>query len=79
MAVTYTAAIERDARSARDAARHAGREDVLLLATSLVALLAIGLSYAGRSHAFERTPAPVTNLNTVETAEQLEAPLDRVL
>jgi cell division protein FtsW (lipid II flippase) len=82
VAVTYTAAVERDERPAR---RRAGRVDlsvVSMAATSCVAALAIALAYAGRTTVFQTAgraaaPAPV-NLNTVADAPALEAVMDAV-
>ena len=83
MPLTYTTAIDRDEIRADDAARSIHTADVLLLATSAVALIAITLAYAGRREVFERTDtgpgaAAVVDLNTVTNAAQLEAGLRHV-
>ena len=76
MSVTFTAASERDHRETvhRTAPRLTHR--FLLLLTTAVAVMAIGLSYAGRV----RTSAPATgaqvaNLNTVTEARAIEVVL----
>ena len=82
MAVTYTRALQRDSQ------RHTivtpdvlDTRHLLLLATSLVALLAVGLAYEGRVQRL--TPAaaaaPVFNLSAGTDASQLEAALEPVL
>ncbi len=80
MALTYTTAIERTEISGRDAARHIDAGDLLLLATSVVALVAIGLAYIGRREAFElaerrRVPRALIDLNSVTNAAQLDPAL----
>jgi hypothetical protein len=48
MTATFTSAVERDSRRTRQRDGTFGVSDFLMLATSCVALLAIGLAYAGR-------------------------------
>ncbi|OLD13254.1 MAG: hypothetical protein AUJ01_15340 [Acidobacteria bacterium 13_1_40CM_3_65_5] len=79
MAVTYTPAAERDRRRERRRAIRVGRADVVLLAVSSVAALAIGLAYSGRLRAFElsereraRTSVQIVNLNTVAAPTDVE-------
>jgi cell division protein FtsW (lipid II flippase) len=75
MAVTYTAASQRDARRATVRARRLDLGDAVLAATSLVCLLAIGLAYQGqvRSNGIgdPSSTAPV-NLSLVTSGAQLE-------
>jgi cell division protein FtsW (lipid II flippase) len=82
MAVTFTAAAERDAiwRRARVARFAVG--DLVLVATSCVVALAIALAYAGRFAALERSDraradAPI-DLSAVDRAEALEPGLATV-
>ena len=74
MSVTVTTASERDRRERVHHAAPPVTHQVLLLLTSVVAVMAIGLSYGGRVRA---TPAgaDVVNLNTVTEVRSLEAPL----
>jgi cell division protein FtsW (lipid II flippase) len=77
MTETYTSAAERDTRRLRRRARVAGVSDLLMLATSCVALFAIGLAYAGRVRVFDatetqRADATIVNLNTVSEAVVIE-------
>ena len=70
MAVTYTVAVERNERRAHHWTDRIGLSALTVAATSCVAMLAIGLAYAGRMQTAGRTPtahrpAIVTNLNTV--------------
>jgi len=83
VAVTFTAAAERDAswRRARLAGVAVG--DLLLAATSGVVALMLALTYAGRFAALERSDrashdAPI-NLNAVERAAALEPGLASVM
>ena len=83
MALSYTSAVERDVKRVRVAAGPLAASDVLLPLTSLLALLTIGLAYAGTAQtAAQRWPssssAPV-NLNTVRDAAALEAILQPAL
>ena len=77
MGVSYTAAIDRG--SVSRAQRRIDVGYLLLVATSLVGLLAIGLAYSGRLHKFEiddaRASERATNLNAVSEAGQLEPAL----
>lgn len=77
MAVTITPAAARDRQSDYLRVRHLGRDHVLLAATSMVAMLAIGLAYAGRVRTLTPGTA-VTNLNRVAAADALEPALERV-
>ena len=77
MTLTYTPAAERDTRRARQRARALGISDVLMLATSCVALFAIGLAYAGRLQVFDASQpqhagVSIVNLNTVSDAAAIE-------
>ena len=82
MAVTYTAALERDAKRTP---HRTGRGDLSALAvaaTSCVAMLAIALAYGGRmirlgSSGHAATAAPI-NLNTVADEGQLEPAMEIV-
>jgi cell division protein FtsW (lipid II flippase) len=80
MALSYTTAIDRDVRSVAAASRLPTFAHLLLPMTSVVALLAIGLSYAGTAHtAGLRWPGGVTpavNLNEVGDAAALERALE---
>ena len=77
MGVSFTAALDRGSVSGAQRRIDAGY--LLLVATSLVGLLAIGLAYSGRLHKFEiddaRAFASATNLNAVSEAGQLESAL----
>ncbi len=80
MGVSYTAALQRDTRRhVTVVARRLDTAGLSLLATSLVAVMAIGLALAGR---IERLPmpgaagaAPVTNLMQAPGAAQIESAL----
>ena len=77
MAITYTSAAERDALRTRQRARTFDVSDVLLWGTSVVALFAISLAYAGRLRVFDATEAQragvqLVNLNTVSDAVEIE-------
>jgi cell division protein FtsW (lipid II flippase) len=77
MTVTYTLAAERDTRRTRRRARMFGVSDLLMLATSCVALFAIGLAYTGRLHTFAASEAQhadlhIVNLNAVSDASEIE-------
>jgi cell division protein FtsW (lipid II flippase) len=83
MGVTYTHARERDDRRAASSARRLEPADLLLLSTSLVALLAIGLAYVGQRHRAAMSTEPgtaarVINLSVVADARQLEPALEAV-
>jgi len=88
MAVTYTRALQRDThRDTRRrivvAASAVETSQLLLLATSLVALLAVALAYEGRVRRSDplgpAQPATVFNLASGTDASQLEAALDPAL
>ena len=75
--VTYTSAAERDTRRTQQRARTFGVSDLLIVATSLVALLAIGLAYAGRLRVFDASDTQhadvrTVDLNTVSNAAEIE-------
>jgi cell division protein FtsW (lipid II flippase) len=79
MTVTYVPAAERDGRRTGARGMRAGRADILLLVTSCVAALAIGLAYRGRLRAFEqsereraRPGVAIVNLNTAAGAGDIE-------
>jgi cell division protein FtsW (lipid II flippase) len=77
MTATFTSAVERDSRRTHQRDSAFGVSDLLILATSCVALFAIGLAYAGRIRvldAFEAQRAGVrtVNLNTVSDAREIE-------
>src|SRR5262249_4156216 len=76
MTVTFTPAAERIARHRRERSARFGRGDLVLVATSFVVALAIGLAYAGRFATLAdpdrgRASAPI-NLMAVDRAELLE-------
>jgi cell division protein FtsW (lipid II flippase) len=80
MTVTYVSAAERDRRRARVRGIRAGWSDVLLLAASCAAVVAIGLAYRGRLRAFDQSERErakpgtrIVNLNTVASAADLES------
>ena len=79
MSVTYTTAAERDALRLRRDARY-GWPEPLLVATSLVAIVAIALASMGRLRALDASDAAangrVVNLNTIRGAEALEPALE---
>jgi cell division protein FtsW (lipid II flippase) len=83
MNATYTAAVDRDAQQT---GRRTGLVDlsvVSIVATSLVAMLAIGLAYAGRMSVAESpvraaAAAPV-NLNTVADMKAIDAAMEPVV
>src|SRR5438132_13879791 len=77
MTLTYTLAAERDTRRTRQHARLFGVSDLLMWATSCVALFAISLAYTGRFRVFEASQAQhadvrIVNLNTVSEAAEIE-------
>lgn len=83
MAVSYTSALERDLRDTRVRARTLDARHIVLPITSVVALLAIGLAYAGRMHTAPlrdpaRAGAPLINLNAIADAAALEPALRAV-
>ncbi len=80
MGLTYTAAAERDARRATTLARRFDRTDAVLVAASVVSLLAIGLAYLGQARTMDTTGAgsgraPV-NLSQVTRGADLEPVFD---
>ena len=75
MTVSYVPALERDVRHARVLVRQLDARHALLPLTSLVAILAIGLAYSGRTRASDNTalaPSSVAlvNLNAVTDAKR---------
>jgi hypothetical protein len=80
MTVTYTSAAERDTQRTRHRARMFGVSDLLMWATSCVALFAISLAYTGRLRVFDASEAKhgemrIVNLNTVSGAAEIEPAL----
>src|SRR5215468_10700064 len=75
MSRTCVSASERDSRrTERTGALHAGH--IVLALTSLVAMLVIGLAYAGRIQTSLQQPAHVIDLNTVSSSKELELLLE---
>jgi cell division protein FtsW (lipid II flippase) len=76
MSVTFTAAAQRDRQESTRRSAEPSTHQLLLAATSIVAMLAIGLAYAGRVRV-SAVPAgvTVTNLNAVIDARALEPAL----
>ena len=76
MSVTFTAAAERDRQESARRIAEPSTHQWLLAATSIVAMLAIGLAYAGRVRV-SAVPdgVTVTNLNGVSDARALEPAL----
>jgi cell division protein FtsW (lipid II flippase) len=77
MTVTYTSAADREVLRTRQRARRLGVSDLLLVATSSVALFAISLAYIGRVRVFEaaethHADVRIVNLNTVSDAAEIE-------
>src|SRR5947208_14828393 len=76
MAVTFTPAAEREVRWRRERASGFLFGDRVLVATSCVVALAIGLAYVGRLAALERSDrtraGAAINLNVVEHPDVLE-------
>jgi cell division protein FtsW (lipid II flippase) len=82
VSVTYVSASDRAVQRTIQHARRINEEHVLLAATTLVAVIAIGLAYGGRAQlmaaqAEHRGRAPV-NLNTIDGTEPLERVFERV-
>ena len=80
MTLTYTSAAERDTLRTRQRARLFGVADLLMLATSCVALFAIGLAYTGRLRVFDASETQhadvrTVNLNAVSDAAEIEPAL----
>lgn len=83
MSVTYIPSAERSDRWRLERAARISLPDLLLIATSCIAAVAIGLAYVGRIRAFDRTEsarssAQAVNLNTVTAAALLEPALGSV-
>ena len=79
MSVSYVPAIDRDVNHARFLVRRLDARHGLLPLTSMVAILAIGLAYSGRTQSSGSSEsAAAVNLNTVTSSGALEAPLARV-
>ena len=81
MTLTYTAAVERNARRAHHWTDRIDVSALTVAATSCVAVLAIALAYAGRMYVLERsghTAAAPINLNAVADAGPLEAAMEAV-
>ncbi|MBA3269387.1 MAG: FtsW/RodA/SpoVE family cell cycle protein, partial [Acidobacteria bacterium] len=83
MSITFVPATERDLTRASVVGARVDARHALLPLTSIVAILAIGLAYSGRTRASEfpgpalRAVAPI-NLNTVDDARLLETRLAAV-
>ena len=82
MGVTYTSTLDRQLVSPAVTARRLPLRQVLLPLTTMVAMLAIGLAYGGRTRLTAREFSPgsanLTNLNAIGSAHDLEAPLATV-
>ena len=80
MGVTFTSATERDSRRRADSARYPIAHQLLLALTSVVAMMAIGLSYSGRvrSNNEPESRRSQTNLNTVADSHALEPALGAI-
>src|SRR3954466_1224003 len=83
MNATYTAAVDRDAQQT---GRRTGLIDlsvVSIVATSLVAMLAIALAYAGRMSLAESpgraTAAAPVNLNAIADVKAIDAAMESVV
>jgi cell division protein FtsW (lipid II flippase) len=79
VSVTITRAADRDRHTVANHRRQWGRDQQLLALTSLVAMLAIGLAYAGQmrtAHVSGPSAQPAVNLNTVMSASALESALE---
>jgi cell division protein FtsI/penicillin-binding protein 2/cell division protein FtsW (lipid II flippase) len=82
VSVTVTRAADRDRHADVGYTRPRGGDQLLLALTTLVAVLAIGLSYAGRVRTGSLPGSSrnsVVNLNAVTDARALEPALERVL
>src|SRR5262245_25743562 len=84
MPVTYTTASQRDAQRSARLDRRFGMQDLLLIATSIVVVMAIGLAYAGRVSLLDqaeaaRPDATVVNVNRLEQAGPLETAMADVV
>ena len=72
MAVTYVSAEQRGLRLQRERASQFGHADLVLVATSCVVALAIGLAYAGRVAVLdrsERAEGDAVNLSVVTRSQ----------
>src|SRR2546425_1935309 len=82
MTVTYTAAVERDARRTEHWTDRIDLAALSVAVTSCVAMLAIALAYAGRMNVFASVGHPAAaapvDLNTVADARPLEAAMETV-
>jgi cell division protein FtsW (lipid II flippase) len=83
MTTTYTAGVDRDAPRIGRRPGFIDSSVVSIVATSLVAMLAIGLAYAGRTSAAESSAraaavAPV-NLNTVDDVKTIDATMEPII
>jgi cell division protein FtsW (lipid II flippase) len=81
MGVTYTTAVERDARHLREARRQWSTLDLSLIAASLLAVIMMAASYLGRSRLTSSVELPArlpVNLNTVADAGALEPAMQLV-
>src|SRR3954454_14956691 len=83
MNATYTAAVDRDAQQAGRRTRLIDLSVVSIVATSLVAMLAIALAYAGRMSVAESpgrdaAAAPI-NLNTVTDVKAIDAAMEPIV
>src|SRR5215469_18153973 len=83
MTATYTAGVERDGPRSGRRTGFIDSSVVSIVATSLVAMLAIGLAYAGRTSGAESggraaAAAPV-NLNTVSDVKTIDAAMEPVI
>ena len=76
MSRTCVSASERDSRRTdRTGGLHTGH--IVLALTSVVAMLVIGLAYAGRLQTSRQQPVRVIDLNTVSSSKELEPILER--
>ena len=76
MSRTCVSASERDSRRTDRTGRlHTGH--IVLALTSVVAMLVIGLAYAGRLQTSRQQPVRVIDLNTVSSSKELESILER--
>jgi cell division protein FtsW (lipid II flippase) len=77
VSITYTHATQRDDRQAVIAARRLDTADLLLISTTLIGVLTIGLTYAGlgRRGALSDDASKAVNLHTVTDAREIEVAL----
>ena len=81
MGVSHVSAADRDVRRKADSTRRLAERHLMLATTTIVCVLAIGLSYCGklRAHALaESSEARLTNLNSVMRSEELERPFELI-